>query len=801
MKSDSIKHLVAVIFLILLAIIFCFPVLKGLTLYKQDTQNAYDMQHSTMEFVKKTGKYPYWNAYAFSGMPSYTNCPNGINGNYIAYVSRFYGLFPFPMCNIVIYLLCAYILFIAIGIDYRLAIIGSIAFSFSTYNIIILEVGHMTKAFGIGFSALWIAGIFLIDKKKYLLGAGITALGAASTFRPGHYQVVYYTFIILMIYFIYKIYESIKRDELPHFFKSSVIATAAIALGAFTTTADLLMYLEYTPVSQRGGTELRITDTKVSKSGLDRDYALGTWNYGKMETLTLAFPNIFGGGSSAKNIAKKDGEITKYFKKQGHGSNAQRVVSSILYWGSQGNTAGPAYYGIIIIFLFIIGLFILEAQHKWWLLAVTIMSIFISWGDNFTLFSTPMWNFFPLYQKFRSVNMALIIGSFSTSVLALMAFHKVLNTEKMFLSKYTKPITISAGILCGIALIIYILGPSMTDFGVDNPSQQGLLLDERTSLMRSEALKGMFLVIVAAALFYAFIFSKIKKELLILVLGLIILVDFWIVGKQYLNDSDFVNNKQKQNIEAKMEVENRILADKDLHFRVLNLKDGIPFNESRTSRYLRSIGGYSASKIMRYQELIERQISKNNMKVIDMLDTKYIIQKDNKIATNPGAMGAAWFVNNIITVNTPDEELNGLTNFDPKTTCIINKKDAEYVQSISTNIDTLSVIKLSKYEPNNIIYTTESGIEKLAVLSEIYYNEGNSWQAFIDGKPINYIRCNYVLRAIKVPAGKHTIEFKFIPRAIKIGTIVNSITSISVYLLLIIGLVKEGMVYYKTKKN
>ena len=562
---------------------------------------------------------------------------------------------------------------------------------------------------------------------------------------------------------------------------------------------------EYGKETIRGKAELTNKNEKVS-SGLDKDYALD-WSYGIAETFTILVPN-FQGGDLNEHSKLYEAIVQKGIPE----SNAKQLVEGIshyTYWGKMPFTAGTVYFGAIICFLFVFGLFIVKGSIKWWLLAITVLSVVLAWGKNFPSVTDFFFYYFPLYNKFRAVSTTLVIAGFSMPLLGLLALKNIFSKEidKKLLLKYLK---ISFAIVGGLCLVFSLIPNWFFDFtSPKDESIRSLGLPEefanliinilpldRESLLRMDAFRSLIFIFLAAGLLWLYIKEKLKYPIIIAGLALLITVDLWSVDKRYLNEKEFFTPSEETNDFQKTAADEEILKDKDPDFRVFNVTTN-PFTEVHTSYFHKSIGGYHGAKLRRYQDLIEHQISKNNRQVLNMLNTKYIIGADhqgNSIAQlNPFACGHAWFVNEYKLVNSPDEEMDALTNFEPLKTAIIDKRFENQLKNYTNAKDSSSIIKLLEYKPNHLTYQTETNKPQLAVFSEIYYDHG--WDVFVDSKPAPYFRADYVLRSMVVPAGKHIIDFKFEPKSYYLGQKISLASSILIVILLI------GAIFVEVKKS
>jgi len=544
---------------------------------------------------------------------------------------------------------------------------------------------------------------------------------------------------------------------------------------------------------------LSTTSEKSNRtSGLDKDYATG-WSYGKLETFTLLIPN-FNGGSSQGALTETSTTYKALKANNIDDNQAQKVIKALpLYWGTQPGVAGPVYIGAIIMFLFILALFVVDNKYKWWLLAATILSILLAWGKNFMPFTNFFLHYVPGYNKFRAVSMTLVMAELCIPLLAILGLQKAFSGE-VDKKKLIKYLYYSLGIAGGISLFFAVAGSSVFDFISPSDEQyksyfpdwlMAALREDRASLLSTDAFRSLAFILLAGAAIWAMINQKIKKPVFFAALILLILIDMWSVNRRYLNSDSFVRKSVAAVPFQPSLADQIIMKDKDPDFRVFNQSAGNPFADASTSYFHKSLGGYHGAKLRRYQELIDHHLAKGNMNVYNMLNTKYFIVPDEKggqpqMQINMQAMGNAWFVNNAHMVNNADEEIDALTNFVPAETAIYDKRFENQVKGHIISKDTLTTIALTDYKPNHLTYKSETSREQLAVFSEIYYDKG--WNAYIDGKLVPYFRANYVLRAMIVPAGNHTIEYKFEPKIYKTGEKISYASSILLVLLALGGI-------------
>ncbi len=808
MNNQSIRKLfpfiIAIITFILISYAYFFPLLEGKVIQQGDKTTFLGMSKEVRDFRDNTGEEALWTNSMFGGMPAYLISVK-YSSNLIKKLDSFLKIGSRPASQLFLCLLGFYIALLIFKVDPWLSIIGAIAFAFSSYFFIIIAAGHNSKAIAIAYMAPIIAGVYLAYKRKILLGAAITAIFLALQLLANHLQITYYTLIIILIYGIYELYYTIKEKTYNKFIKASAILIVAVILAVASNFSSIWTTYEYGKYSTRGKSELT-HDAENKTSGLDKDYATA-WSYGIDETLTLLIPN-FKGGASGGALSTKSATY-KFFKQMQGARYAKQVIKQLpLYWGSQPFTSGPVYAGAIVIFLFVLGIFIVDRKIKWWLLTATVLSILLAWGHNLNWFTNFFMEYVPGYNKFRTVSMTLVIAEFTIPLLAFLALRDIFsgNIEK---NELIKTIKNSFYITGGLALFFAIFPGLFFNFTAESDQQyiaqgaQGFvdaLREDRQSILQADAIRSFIFIALSFVVLYAFLSKKLSRNITMLALFALITTDMWSVNKRYLNNDYFISKREAKTPFQATQANKLILQDTDPDFRVLNLSVNT-FNDASTSYFHKSIGGYHGAKMKRYQEIIDFHISKNNMDVLNMLNTKYFIIPDRsrkgpaQVQRNPYALGNAWFVKNYRLVDNADAEIEALYDFDPKTEAIVDKRFEKLLISESINYDSTASIILKDYKPNKLIYNSWSQTDQLAVFSEIYYPKG--WEVYIDKKPAKYLRANYILRAMIIPKGNHEIEWEFKPKSYLIGNKI-SLASSSLLLLLFFGIIfYEIKLYYK----
>ncbi len=804
MKNNKVlPFLIAILVFVIISLAYFSPVLEGKKLFQSDIAQFKGVSKEIVDFRAEHDKEPYWTNRVFGGMPAY-NVSAYYPHNYIKKADQLLRFLPRPADYLFLYFLGFFILLYVLKVEWKLAIVGALAFGFSTYLIIIFGAGHNAKAHAIAYMPVVLAGILSVFKRNYLIGFVLTALGMALEINASHPQMSYYLMFMVIILGLIYLFDALKEKTLPHFVKSIIILFAAVIIAIGVNTTSLLATQEYAKESTRSKSELTIRPDGTPKqditTGLTKEY-ITEYSYGTLETFNILIPRFYGGGSR-ENLGK-DSETYIFLKDKIGRTQAKSFAENLpTYWGAQTYVEAPAYIGAVLIFLFVLGLFSVKGNLKKWLLAATVFSILLSWGKNFPALTNFFIDHVPLYNKFRAVSSIQVIAELAIPLLAILTVNKFLkdNNDKQTQLKYLKYATIGVG---GLTLLFTLFGSSLFSFeslrdtGLEQqlPGFSDAIIADRKSLFFKDSLRSFLLIMISAGLLWAFLKGKINKNATIIVFAVLILIDLVIVDKRYVNNDDFVSKKQEKIPFQATIINKEILKDKS-HYRVINWVVN-PMNDGSTSYFHNSIGGYHAAKPRRYQELFEYQIAKNNIEVWNMLNTKYIIFPDNqgeeRLQQNYEANGNAWFVNDVEFVDTADEEIMGLDSLRTKQKAIVNVAFKTEIEKSRFAKDSLDIITLISYQPNEMKYESNTSSEQLAVFSEMYYKNG--WNAYLDGTLTPHIRANYVLRAMEVPAGKHEIVFKFEPTVIKKG---NTITLTSFALLLLIPI---GWFFIDKKKK
>ncbi len=759
-------HLLAVIVALIIFCIFFFPMLQGKAIVQDDLIQYSGTLHEAQLYNEK-GEDALWSNSSFGGMPIW----RGISNDWVRYLVSIFSFIPQPIQILTFCFLGFYILLQVLNVNKFLSFIGGVAYALSSFNIISIEAGHVNKIFDMAFMAPVIAGVILCWRGKYLKGAIITLVFTALQIYYQHIQIIYYLLIAIGIWGIFEFIRSYREKQLPVFLKGSAILAIIVMIAFLPSSSRMFTTSEYGKSSNRGGSDLNAK--KAQGTGLDKEYA-NQWRNGIAEPFTFIVPYFYGGGSS-----EDWGKNTKTYKFLKANNAVQAARQLPHYWGEQPFTAGPIYFGAIVCFLFVLGMFIVKDNLKWWALAVSTLSILLSYGTNLEWFTDIFFYYVPLYNKFRSVTMIVAIAEIAFPFIGFLALREILSNG-ISKEEFLKGLKWSTIITGGLTLLLALLGTSFMDFSslaeLKNDQIPAELLnamqDDRKNLFRIDAFKSLFFILASAGLIWAVFNKKITTTVFYISLAFLIITDLWTVDKRYVNSDNFKDIKKlKKEIFTPTAADEYILQDKDPYFRVINYTRN-PFQDGITSYYHKSVGGYSAIKLQRYNELIDAHLSKNNTAVLNMLNTKYIIfqnQQTGEIMAqrNPEALGNVWFVKEFKIVNSADEELKALEKFNPKQIAFADKNFESDLKNLKLTDDTLSSIKLTSYHPQKLKYESNSNSEKLAVFSEIYYQPG--WNAYIDGKVSPHFRVDYVLRAMKIPPGKHEIEFRFEPKSYYTG--------------------------------
>lgn len=825
-----LPDLIAILAFIILSFAYFFPaVIEDRTLFQHDTVAGAGAGQEAKEFRERTGETTRWTNSLFGGMPMYQIAPSYDSTKPLSWAENIYHLYlPSYVWLTFIMMLGFYILLRAFGLSVWLSGLGGIIWAFSSYFFILIAAGHIWKFITLAYIPPTIAGIVLTYRKKYLLGGIVTAIFIAFQIQSNHIQMSYY-FLFVILFMVGAFFEEAwRKKELPHFFKASGILVVAALIGISTNLSNLYHTYEYSKETMRGKSELVYEGAKSEQtsSGLDRDY-ITNWSYGIGETLTLLVPNVRGGAS----IPLSENETA--MKKANPMYNG--LYSQITqYFGEQPMTSGPVYVGAFVMALFVLGCFIVKGSMKWALLGATLFSILLSWGKNFMPLTDFFIDYIPMYNKFRAVSSILVIAEFTIPLLAIFALKAIIDKPAV-LKENRRGVIISFALTAGVALILAIAPSMLVSSFIPSREmaalQQAIPADQlmpildnlkemRMSMVTSDAWISFILICVGFGLLFLYQRGKINVAWTIGAIAILCTTEMWNINKRYLHDDMFVPKSIRTDTFRKTATDEQILMDKSLDYRVLNFATST-FQENNTSYWHKNVGGYHAAKLRRYQEMIDHHIAPemqatfkeiaskggemdsvdaNKFRVLNLLNTKYFIfpvnqQGQTAPILNPYAYGNAWFVDKVQYVNNANEEIDGVGEVDLKNTAVVDIRFKDALKGVTEGLkaDSLSTIKLVSYEPNHLVYESSSPKDGVVVFSEIYYP---GWQATIDDKPADIARADYILRAMNIPAGNHTIEMHFDPQSLH----VTEGIAYSALILLLIGAAIVIWIYYKKKK-
>ena len=819
-----LPDVLAVLLFAVLAFAYFFPAdIEGRILYRHDASAGRGAGQEVSEYLQKTGERSRWTNALFGGMPTYQMAPSYKSTDKLSTMTKIYHLFlPENVWYVFAYLLGFYILLRAFDFRAHLAALGSIVWAFSTYFLIIIAAGHIWKVWALAYLPPMIAGIVLAYRGKYLWGFVLTAIFTAFEINANHVQMTYYYLFIILAMVIAWLVDAIRQKQYLHFAKATGVCIAGAAIGVCINLSNLYHTWQYGQESMRGKSELvKQNSANQTNSGLERDY-ITQWSYGIDETWTLLVPNTKGGASvpmSESKIAMEKADPT-------YESIYQQIGQ---YWGEQPGTSGPVYVGAFVLMLFILGLFIVKGPMKWALLAATILSILLSWGKNFMGFTDFFLDYVPMYAKFRTVASILVIAEFTIPLLAMMALKKLLD-EPELMKPRMKYVGISFLLTGGIALLFAMMPSMFFDSFISSSEMRALsslpqehiapltsnLTEMRKAVFTADAMRSFYIVLVGTGVLLGVVYGKLKKEYAVGIILVLCLADLWQVNKRYLNDEMFVPQEEREAPQQISQTDEQILKDKTLDYRVLNLASNT-LNENETSYSHKSIGGYHAAKLRRYQEMIEQYINPEMQKlmgavanaggdmtqvngdsicpVLNMLNTRYFIfplQGGQTVPLqNPYALGNAWFVDKVSYAKNANEEIAAVGKINLRHEAVADEKfQAQLGESAAQ--DTLSMVTIKTYEPNQLTYEVNSGKGGVVVFSEVYYP---GWTATIDGEPAELGRVDYILRALNVKPGKHEVVLSFFPKSVD----VTETIAYSAYGILLLVLVGMGVMYWRRK--
>ncbi len=819
--KKALPHLAAIIIFFLASAIYFSPQFQGKVIFQSDIEQGKGMIKEINDYNEQTGNTSLWTNSMFGGMPTY-QISSPQKGNLIQrFVEPLLQLkISAPLSWFFVSFLCFYIMLIALGVSPWVAIVGALAFGFTSNNFVLYEAGHTSKFRAISYAPLVVAGVVLAYKEKLILGGVVFLLGMSLNLATNHPQMTYYLAIGLGFYVFAQLITAIKSGNIKPFAKGSAVLALCSVLALGTFASKLLTSYEYGEDTMRGAAILKTeaSNTTASSSseteGLAYDYAM-QWSNGWLDLVAMVIPRAVGGGSREKLSTSSN--LSKDLRSKG--ANIGRDFRAPLYWGALPFTSGPAYFGALISFFFLMSFWLIDGRIKWSLTAAIIVTMLLSLGKNFSILNEPIFNYFPLYSKFRAPSSILGITNVFYCLMGALALNKIFSAT-ISKEKVLNALKFSA-IGMGVFLLFFaFVGPSMFDFSSTGDAELAnagydvnAVVNDRKEALRNDALRSLLIMALGAGLVWAFIQQKINKTIALAALGVIMIGDLWTIGKRYIDNDTFRNPRNAtekpfpfraadQQIYASEGVDfnaegsaNNSSLKRRGHYRVFDMAVNT-FNSSSTSYYHNTIGGYHPAKLQRIQDLIDQYISQGNQNVLGMLNTKYFITRQQQVQQNPGALGPAWFVESIQKVNTPNEEIGALGTIDPANQAVVlDSEFGNYIGGFDPQKN--GTISMTDYYPNHITYQTNATSEQLAVFSEVWYGPNKGWQAYIDGTAVDHVRANYILRALKIPAGQHKIEFKFAPATFNTGEMISYASSILLLLIVFGYLGKEFLAYYK----
>ncbi len=805
-----LPHILVIVGFIIVSLTYFSPVLQGKKMFQSDIMHYIGMAKQQKDFKADTNTETYWTNSAFGGMPTYqlgAKYPH----NYIKKLDLTIRFLPRPADYLFLYLIGFYIFLLALKVDFKLAALGAIAFGFSTYFIIILGVGHNSKAHAIAYMPLVLSGIILTFRKKYILGFLLTVVAMGLEIVANHYQMTYYLMFLVVVLGITYFIDAYRKKQLAHYFKSIGVLVPAVIIAIGLNASNILATNEYVKDSTRGSSELTINpdgSAKPSSSGLSRSY-ITEYSYGILETFNLYIPKFMGGGS--REDVGKDSETYQAYINLGASpiEALNEARQAPMYWGEQTIVEGPAYVGAVVLFLFVLALFLVKGRLKWWLVGGTVLSLLLSYGKHFPLLTDFFIDYVPLYNKFRAVSSIQVILELCVPALGIFALVRLFNDvvkeeEKLKALKYTVIIT------AGLALFFLLFSSALDFIGLDfvgirdgryrqayGHAFVDAIQEDRKALFASDTIRTLVLVLLSAAVIYYCIKRKLSERLTIVAFVVLIGFDLIVVDKQYVNNDDFISALKVDKPYQPNLADQQILKDKS-HFRVLDMSDEGQRAPAKASYFHNSLSGYHAAKLRRFDELLDFHVYRNNLNVMNMLNTKYIIAEDDKgnvfPYTNTDANGNAWFIKELKLLSTANEEIKALDSLDTKTKAVTIMAEATNSLPIVTyQIDSTATVELEDVKPNYLKYKSNNKEKGYVVFSEVYYGKG--WNAYLDNSLVPHQRVDYVLRGMAVPEGQHTIEFKFEPKVVKTGSQMALASSLLFGILCIGGLFIEYKKY------
>ena len=816
-----LPHIIAIAIFLVVAVIYCKPALEGKVLQQHDITQWKAMAHDVYEVKDKTGEAPLWTNSMFSGMPGYMiagNTNNHVPYYFASVLSLFLGK-PFQFFFLAC--VCFYFLSQVLRVNSWVGIIGSLAYAYATYNPIIIVAGHDTKMMSIALIPGFIASLILVYDRRYWWGAAMTAFFTGSLISQNHYQIVYYSIIIAAFMTLGYVFVWIKNKDFRHMMMAGAIVLASGAIGALSNAVVLFTNYEYTQATIRGGSELADAKSNIGKTGLGQDYAF-SYSMFKSEPFVMLIPRMFGGGSGVMEIEQEKSKAVEALQNMPK-ELAQQVQGNLsFYWGGIGGTSGPPYAGAIVCFLAIMGFVVLDGKHKWWILAAMLLSIVMSWGGFFPDFNGFLLQHLPMYNKFRAPSMIIVIPTFLLCMIAILALQKVLfgMEDKVVLQKQLKNTLYITGGVFAVLFLLYFnfdyrsegdarlleqvskIPDAAQKAQIEAPVKSFVtaLGEDRQHLFLMDIFRSLFFIVIAVVAILLYQRRILKPMYALAIVGIFSFIDVMAINTNYLKSDNYQEKEENEASFNPTPADQAIRKDTSF-YRVLDLSQGgiqAAFNAGALTAYHhRSIGGYHPAKLSLYQDLVEKQLYKypNNQNVLDMLNTKYVIENPNAqtVAARPTNLGPVWFVKGLRFTNNAPEEMAALDNLNTRDSAVANKSFSTVLKANFAS-DSSASIRLVRNDHDVVTYTSKTAAEQMAVFSEVYYDKG--WNAYVDGKQVTYAKVNYVLRGMMVPAGEHTIVFKFEPKSHSIGWTVTTICSVLMLLLLgaaiVVGLKKKN---------
>jgi hypothetical protein len=832
-NRNSIFIGISLVLFILMAVFYANPILTGKELIQPDIVHYRGGAQEMLEYRAKTGNETYWSDAMFGGMPTYQTGAK-FSGDIVKKVDDLLMFLPKP-ANYLFLLFSGFFFLGMVALrNWKYALLGATFFGLSTYFCIIIAAGHNGKVHTIAYFAPLVASILLVYiRRNYFWGFVATTLFMALQIMANHPQMTYYLFIALGFFFLSELLRAIlKTKDYKHFFISTAVVGIAMVLGLGMNSQRMLSNAEYVKETVRGKQILKSSGGQKDVQGMDKE-SITMWSYGVTETLNLFIPRLMGGASQEEGSDKMTEKLQQLVQEnatsQEEVNNMMKgLTGSLTYWGDQPGTSGPAYQGAVVVFLAILGFFFAWPKYRWWILGASVLTIMLAWGSNFMPLTDFFIDYVPVYNKFRAPSSILVVVELLFPFIAIIGLYRFFTDEKLTAEYKQKVLTYTTGSVVGITLILILFGKTILGFHTDLEGQYlpSYLLDylvgERYSMFRTDAIKAILYVLITAGAMFMVMKQKLNQNIALIIIGVISLFDLWTVNKRYLNNDNFADKMFARNpfiteasesylaksngnsyIEGLLQqapvnqaLESIAKADKS-HYRVFNTLLG-PFNETNTSYFVSSVGGYSAAKLRRYDDLINKYFNGGgDPNILNMLNTKYVLVADKtgiQPKENPFANGPAWFVSEVKIAGTPNEEIDLISKVDNKKVAVIGKEDEKYLNGKTLQADPAAKIAVKTYQPNEIVYQTSSATPQLAVMSEIYYPHG--WKFYIDGKETDYIKADYLLRAVHVPSGKHEIRMAFEPEVIQKGKTI-SLASAGLFILL----AALGFWFYQRKEQ